>query len=83
MKSIRQFVLLLLALAGAGCAHTSKIAARLYVPIRCIEKVSWTRPCATISEHLVKCDGVMVTTSCVSSRAVKSDIDQKNISGPN
>ena len=82
MKAVQQFVVLLLALACVGCAHTSKIAARLYVPIRCIEKVSWTRPCATISEHLVKCDGVMVTTSCVSSRAVKSDIEQKNISGP-
>ena len=83
MKSIRQFVLLLLALAGVGCAHTSKIAARLYVPIRCIEKVSWTKPCATISEHLVKCDGVMVTTSCVSSRTVNSTIEHKNISAPN
>lgn len=83
MKVVQQVVLLLLALACAGCAHTSKVAARLYVPIRCIEKVSWTRPCATISEHLVKCDGVMVTTSCVSSRAVKSNIEHKNISGPN
>ena len=83
MKSTRQFVLLLLALAGVGCAHTSKIAARLYVPIRCIEKVSWTKPCATISEHLVKCDGVMVTTSCVASRAVQSTIEHKNISAPN
>jgi hypothetical protein len=27
--------------------------------------VSWSKPCATVSEHLVKCDGVMVTTSCV------------------
>jgi hypothetical protein len=45
--------------------------------------VSWTRPCATISEHLVKCDGVMVTTSCVSSRAVKSTLKHKNILGPN
>jgi hypothetical protein len=26
---------------------------------------------------------VMVTTSCVSSRAVKSNIEHKNISGPN
>ncbi|HKW25485.1 MAG TPA: hypothetical protein VJN48_06855 [Terriglobales bacterium] len=83
MKTIWQCVLLLLALACAGCAHTSKIAARLYVPIRCIEKVSWTRPCATISDHLVKCDGVMVTTSCVSSRAVQSDLEHKNTSGPN
>ena len=83
MKAVQQFVVLLLALAGVGCAHTSKIAARLYVPIRCIEKVSWTRPCATISEHLVKCDGVMVTTSCVSSRAIKSTIEHKNISAPN
>ena len=83
MKAIRPFVLFLLAPACAGCAHTSKIAARLYVPLRCIEKVNWTRPCATISEHLVKCDGVMVTTSCVSSRAVKSDIEHKNMSGPN
>jgi hypothetical protein len=83
MKAIRQFVILPLALACAGCAHTSKISACLFVPIRCIEKVSWTRPCATISEHLVKCDGVMVTTSCVSSRALKRDIEHKNIPVPN
>lgn len=80
MKAIRQCVLLFLALGCAGCAHTSKVAARLYVPIRCIQKVSWTRPCATISEHLVKCNGVMVTTSCVSSRALTGDLEHKNIS---
>jgi len=53
-----------LILLCAGCAHTRKLAG-LYVPSRCIQKVSWTRPCSTVSEHLVKCDGVMVTTSCV------------------
>jgi hypothetical protein len=68
MKSIQLFVLFLLLLGCAGCAHTGKLAARLYVPFRCIQRVSWTKPCATLSEHLVKCDGVMVTTSCVSAR---------------
>jgi hypothetical protein len=64
MKAIRQLVLVSLMLACAGCAHTRKLAG-LYVPSRCIQKVSWSKPCATVSEHLVKCDGVMVTTSCV------------------
>jgi hypothetical protein len=64
MKAIRQLVLVSLMLACAGCVHTSKLAG-LYVPSRCIQKVSWSKPCATVSEHLVKCDGVMVTTSCV------------------
>ena len=67
MKAFQQFSLLLLLLGCAGCAHTSKLA-RLYVPMRCIQKVRWTRPCASVSEHLVKCDGVMVTTSCVAAR---------------
>jgi len=64
MKAIRRLVLMSLILICAGCAHTRKLAG-LYVPSRCIQKVSWTRPCDTISEHLVKCDGVMVTTSCI------------------
>lgn len=64
MKAIRQLALIFLVLVCAGCAHTRKLAG-LYVPSRCIQKVSWTRPCDSISEHLVKCDGVMVTTSCV------------------
>jgi hypothetical protein len=81
MKVIRPFVLMLLLIACAGCAHTGKIAAGLYVPFRCIQKVSWTKPCASVSDHLVKCDGVMVTTSCVAAR--KSDgtqLDHKNLS---
>jgi hypothetical protein len=67
MKAIQHFVLLFLLLVCAGCAHSRKIAG-LYVPFRCIEKVRWSKPCATVSEHLVKCDGVMVTTSCVAAR---------------
>jgi hypothetical protein len=67
MKALQQFSLLLLALACAGCAHTSKLS-KLYVPMRCIQKLRWTQPCNSVSEHLVKCDGVMVTTSCVAAR---------------
>ena len=79
MKAIRPLLLLSLLLLCAGCAHTSKLA-KLYVPIRCIQKVSWTRPCATISENLVKCDGVMVTTSCVSHRnSGLGQLEQKDI----
>ena len=66
MKAIPWFSFLLLVIVCAGCAHPGKIAAKLYVPTRCIRKVAWTRPCASISEHMLKCDGVMVTTSCVS-----------------
>jgi hypothetical protein len=62
MKAIRQLVLVSLMLACAGCAHTRKLAG-LYVPSRCIQKVSWSKPCATVSEHLVKCDGVMDCTA--------------------
>ena len=64
MKAIRQLALVSLIWACAGCAHTRKLAG-LYVPSRCIQKVSWTKPCDSVSDHLVKCDGVMVTTSCV------------------
>ncbi len=65
MKTAQWFVLIVLALLCAGCAR-KKLAA-LYVPAHCIQKVSWTKPCDSISEHLVKCDGVLLTTSCVSS----------------
>lgn len=65
MKTPQCFVLIVLALLCVGCARGKKLAG-LYVPARCIQKVSWTRPCDTISEHLVKCDGVLLTTSCVS-----------------
>lgn len=64
MKVIRQLLPVYLILACAGCAHTKRLAG-LYVPSRCIQRVSWTKPCDSVSEHLVKCDGVMVTTSCV------------------
>ncbi len=51
-------------LAGlAGCTHANR---RVYVPNRCIQKVKWGRVCEAISESLIKCDGVMVTVSCVS-----------------
>lgn len=72
MKATQWLLVLLLVMVCAGCTHTGKIAATLYVPVRCIQKVVWTRPCASVSEHLVKCDGVMVTTSCVSVNAQKS-----------
>jgi hypothetical protein len=65
MKAIPWFSLLLLGMACAGCARPGRVAVNFYVPTRCIQKVSWTRPCATLSEHVIKCDGVMVTTRCV------------------
>jgi hypothetical protein len=65
MKVMQSSVVLFLALLGAGCAHSKKLAA-LYVPIRCIQTVSWTKPCATVSPDLIKCDGVMVRANCVS-----------------
>ena len=68
MKAVRWFALFILAWLCTGCAHTTRLSG-LYVPARCIEKVSWTRPCATVSQHLVKCDGVMVQASCVSPRS--------------
>lgn len=46
----------------AGCAHVR----RVYVPNRCIQKVKWSEPCEAVSDSLIKCDGVMVTVSCVS-----------------
>ena len=80
MKPMQQFALLLLVLTCAGCAHTTrKVAAGLYVPFRCIQKVSWTRPCATVSANLVKCDGVMVTTSCVSPRKSEGQLDRTKL----
>jgi len=83
MKAIRQLILVSLLLACAGCTHSRKLAG-LYVPSRCIQKVSWSKPCDTVSEHLVKCDGVMITTSCVangqtgSSSHLKHDTFSKN-----
>ncbi len=68
MKAVQQLSLVFLLLACAGCAHTSKLS-KLYVPIRCIQKVRWTKPCDSVSDHLVKCDGVMVTTNCVAARS--------------
>jgi len=80
MKPIQQFVLFFLVLGCAGCAHTGKIAAGLYVPFRCIQKVSWTKPCASVNDHLVKCDGVMVTTSCVAAgKANGTQLDRKDL----
>lgn len=46
----------------AGCTQTR----RVHVPSRCIQRVTWSRPCEAVSESLIKCDGVMVAVSCVS-----------------
>ncbi|HEU5336965.1 MAG TPA: hypothetical protein VFU27_13430 [Terriglobales bacterium] len=66
MKATQWFLVIFLAIMCAGCTRGRKLAG-LYVPARCIQKVSWTKPCDTLSEHVVKCDGVLLTTSCVSS----------------
>lgn len=80
MKVFTKLAFVFVLIACAGCAHTGKVAASLYVPFRCIQKVRWTKPCNTVSEHLVKCDGVMVTTSCVSTRTGKSGhLDDKEL----
>lgn len=71
MKATQGLILIVLVVLGAGCARSKKLAG-LYVPARCIQKVSWTKPCDTVSEHLVKCDGVLLTTSCVSSGSAAS-----------
>lgn len=65
VKMTQRFFVIFLAILCSGCAHSRKLAG-LYVPARCIQKVNWTKPCDTLSEHLVKCDGVLLTTSCVS-----------------
>lgn len=80
MKVLAKLAFVFAVIACAGCAHTGKVAASLYVPFRCIQKVRWTKPCNTVSEHLVKCDGVMVTTSCVSTRPGKrGHLDDKDL----
>jgi hypothetical protein len=80
MKVLTKLAFVFAVIACAGCAHTGKVAASLYVPFRCIQKVRWTKPCNTVSEHLVKCDGVMVTTSCVSTQPGKSaHLDDKEL----
>lgn len=63
MNSVLAAAVLLAAMGMLGCAHASR---RVYVPNRCIEKVKWGQPCEAVSESLIKCDGVMVTVSCVS-----------------
>ncbi len=81
MKAFVKLVLALAVIACAGCAHTGKVAAGLYVPFRCIQKVRWTKPCNTVSENLVRCDGVMVTTSCVAAHTEKTgQLEQKSLS---
>ena len=81
MKVFPKLALVIVVIACAGCAHTHRVAAGLYVPFRCIQKVRWTKPCNTVSENLVRCDGVMVTTGCVSARPEKSgQLEQKNFS---
>jgi hypothetical protein len=62
VNKIETWCLMLAALALAGCAHMKKV----YVPNRCIQRVKWSQPCEAISESLIKCDGVMLTVSCVS-----------------
>ena len=80
MKVFTKLAFVFAVIMCAGCAHTGKVAASLYVPFRCIQKVRWTKPCNTVSEHLVKCDGVMVTTSCVTARSGKSShLDDKDL----
>ena len=71
MKVTQGLILFFVAVTFAGCAHSRKLTG-LYVPARCIQKVSWTKPCDTLSEHLVKCDGVLLTTNCVSSGTPQS-----------
>jgi hypothetical protein len=71
MKATQGLILLVLAVLCAGCARGRNLAG-LYVPARCIQKVRWTKPCDPISEHMVKCDGVLLTTSCVSAGTPKS-----------
>ena len=71
VKITQRFFVVFLAILCAGCAHSRKLAG-LYVPARCIQKVSWTKPCDTVSEHLVKCDGVLLTTSCVAAGTPKT-----------
>ncbi len=63
MNIVLAAAVLLTALGMAGCAHASR---RVYVPNRCIQKVKWGQACEAVSESLIKCDGVMVTVSCVS-----------------
>ncbi len=62
VNGMARAVLLTLALTMLGCAH----AKRVYIPSRCIQKVKWSQECEAISDSLMKCDGVMVTVSCVS-----------------
>jgi hypothetical protein len=81
MNAFMKLVFVFAVIGCAGCAHTGKVAASLYVPFRCIQHVSWTKPCNTVSEHLVRCDGVMVTTSCVSAGPEKNgQVEQKSLS---
>lgn len=72
MKAFTKLAFVFAVIVCAGCAHTGKVAASLYVPFRCIQKVRWTKPCNTVSQNLVRCDGVMVTTSCVAAGREKS-----------
>ncbi len=62
VNSMARAVLLTLALTTLGCAHGRKV----YIPSRCIQKVKWSEACEAISDSQMKCDGVMVTVSCVS-----------------
>ena len=62
MNSKAKVGALITALAMAGCGHVR----RVYVPNRCIQKVQWSEPCEAVSDSVIKCDGVMVTVSCVS-----------------
>ncbi len=81
MKVFTKLACVFAVMVCAGCAHTGKVAASLYVPFRCIQKVRWTKPCNTVSENLVRCDGVMVTTGCVSARPERSgQLEQKSFS---